>query len=335
MKHILAILPNWVGDVAMCTPALRALHRRFPEAELTVVGRGSGCALVNGLPYIAHRIAVPARPGLAELVRVGRSARPYARDAAVVFPHSFRAALLAWLTGAGRRIGYRRGGRSLLLTEAVEPHRENGRIEPIYMSEEYLGLVAALGAEDDGQGLELVADPEATGQVRARLPGAGPVVGFAPGAAFGPSKRWPAERFAAVADALSEQAGARCVLLVGPGEEDTRDAVLAAARTAFIRCDGGTPTIDMLKATIAQLDLLICNDSGARHVAVAFGVATVCILGSTSPRYSEGPYERGEVLRVEVDCGPCQKPVCETDHRCMTRVSSEWVTERALHWLKG
>ena len=86
---------------------------------------------------------------------------------------------------------------------------------------------------------------------------------------------------------------------------------------------------------ISQLDLLIANDSGPRHVAVAFHVPTVCIMGPTSPRYTEGPYERGKVLRVDVDCGPCQKPVCETDHRCMTRIAVEHVVAAAEAALQG
>ena len=88
--------------------------------------------------------------------------------------------------------------------------------------------------------------------------------------------------------------------------------------------------IDGLKASIAALDLLVCNDSGTRHVAVAFHVPTVCIMGPTAPVYSEGPFERGEVIRIDVDCGPCQKPVCTTDHRCMTGIPVERVVLSAL-----
>jgi heptosyltransferase-2 len=159
------------------------------------------------------------------------------------------------------------------------------------------------------------------------------VVGIAPGAAFGPSKCWLPERYAAVADALAERAGARCVLLTGPGEEATREAVLSAARHPLIECHGGAPGIARLKATIARLDLHIGNDSGPRHLAIAFGKPVICIMGSTSPRYTDSPWERGEVLRVDVDCGPCQQPTCATDHRCMTRIDVPRVVDAALRHL--
>jgi heptosyltransferase-2 len=288
---------------------------------------------LRGLPWLAKIIPFAPRPGPVDLLRMGCVLRPHARDITVVFPHSLRAALLARLAGARRRIGYGRGGRSFLLTDAVPPYRESGNIVPIYMAKEYLDLLAPLGCTDDGQGLELRADPETVRAVQAHLSSAGPKVGIAPGAAFGPSKRWPAERFARVADMLVERLGAQCVLLTGPGEEAIRDAVLAAAHAPLVRCDEGRPSIETLKATISQLNLLICNDSGSRHIAVAFRAPTLCIMGPTSPRYSEGPYERGRVLRVDVDCGPCQKPVCDTNHCCMTRITADAVVQAAMELL--
>jgi heptosyltransferase-2 len=334
ISKILAILPNWLGDVVMCTPALRALHRRFPEAAISVAGRQAACDLVEGLPWIANRFPVEAKTGFFAMLRAGRVLRPHAVDFTVIFPHSFRAALLARLAESPRRIGSDRGGRAFLLTDKIQPYRENGVIAPVYMVTEYLDLVKGLGCEDDGLGPELRANPPVVEAVRSHFKGDGPRVGIAPGAAFGPSKLWPVERFARVADILAGTMRAQCALFTGPGEESLRDAFLNVVKTPVIQCEDGRPTIAALKAAISQLDLLICNDSGARHVAVAFHVPTVCIMGPTSPRYSEGSYERGRVLRVDVDCGPCQKPVCETDHRCMTRISMEWVAETASGLLR-
>lgn len=331
-KRILTIVPNWLGDAAMATPALRALHRRFPNAEHYAAGPPSACALLEGLPFL-HGFVPTTKSSHLNWLAAALNARALRCDLAVVLPHSMRAALLARISGASVRLGYARDRRDALLTHVVEPYRENGRIQPIYMAKEYLDLVAEIGCEDDDRGLELVASDRAIAAVREYLPEGGPLVGFAPGAAFGPSKRWPAERYAAVADRLHDEIDARCVLLTGPGEEDTRAAVQAAAKHKLLVCDEGRPTLESLKATISQLDLLVCNDSGPRHVAVAFGVPAICIMGPTSPAYSGGPYERGELVRIDVDCGPCQKPVCTTDHRCMTGVSVERVVEAASAYL--
>jgi heptosyltransferase-2 len=332
-SRTLALVPNWLGDVAMCTPALRVLHRRF--GPLTVAGPPAACELLEGLPWFERFVPFSAQPGVLRMFEVARRLRPLARELAVVFPHSFRAALLARLAGSRRRIGYNRDGRRWLLTDAVPPHLESGKIAPVYMVDEYLALVRPLGCYSDGQGLELHADPGAVEAVRARLGRGGPKIGIAPGAAFGASKRWPAGRFAQVADVLAEKLGAQCILLTGPGEESLAADVRSAAKTRleFDAASSYASSIAMLKATISQLDLLICNDSGPRHVAVAFHVPTVCILGPTSPAYSQGPFERGRVLRVDVDCGPCQKPDCDTDHRCMTGIGVGDVVDAAIEVL--
>lgn len=334
VRHVLALAPNWVGDAAMCTPALRAMARRFPDAELTVAARPAICDLLRDLPGIRRLVPLPARPSIRAIRHMGKYLHAFSEDLAVVFPHSFRAAFLAWSAGARRRVGQGRNGRSLLLTDAVGPFRRDGRAAPRYMVDEYLEVVAALGCEDDGAGPVLQADPNEVEHVQARIKGNGPFVGIAPGAGFGPSKRWPAERFAAVADALAERAGATCVLLTGPGEEAVRDAVRDAAKRPLACWDRDRPSVDRLKAAVSLLDLLVCNDSGPRQVAVAFRVPTVCVIGPTTPLHTAGPYERGTVIRAEVDCAPCQKPVCKTDHRCMTAIAPEEVVDAATGLLR-
>lgn len=330
-EHVLALVPNWLGDVVMCTSALRTLAQRFPEAEITVLGRPAACEVLKGLPFIDHFVASPTRAGLFKMMGIAMKHRRLGKDLSVVFPHSFRAALQARLFFGGRVLGYSRDRRDWLLTDRVTPKRdEAGQIKPVYMTWEYLDLLEPLGVEYDGFGLELTADANWVARIKEHLVGDGPYVGFAPGAAFGPSKRWLPERFAEVADALHERSGAQCVLLTGPGEEDTRDRVLQAAKHPLVICDEGKPTIDTLKATISLLDLMVCNDSGPRHVGVAFNVPAICVMGSTSPAYTDSPYEQGEVVRIDVECGPCQKPVCPTGtHDCMKGVTTEMVLSAA------
>lgn len=333
-RQVVVFAPNWLGDVVMCTPAIRTIAQRFPHAHLTVVGKPSNCKLLEGLPSIQEFCPIPAKAGLLSMLRLANRFRGRPKDLAIVFPHSTRAALTARVAGCKRVLGYDRGGRARLLTDALEPHKVDGVTTPKYMAWEYLDLLDPLGCEYDGFGLELVADAHAVARMKEHLVGERPYVGIAPGAAFGPSKLWPSERFAAVADALHEQMGASCVLLTGPGEEAIRDAVQAAAKHPLIECDERNPTMDSLKATMSLLDLFVGNDSGPRHVAVAFNVPTVILMGPTSPLYSEGPYERGRVLRVDVDCGPCHKPICATDHRCLTRIHENDVIEAAKDVLR-
>ena len=332
-QHILIFLPNWLGDVVMATPALRALRRRYPDAHITAAGKSACCDLLAGISTVDAFVPLPNRPGFLSTFSLARVLADPKPDLAVIMPNSFRTAWLAWLTGARYRIGFARGGRSILLSKALARHCEGGKRVPRYTALEYLALAEVLGATDDGAGLELAATAEEQDAVKEFLDPARPVVGFAPGAAFGPSKQWLPERFAAVADALVAGCNAQCVLLTGPGEEKTRDEVIAAAKSPLIICHDGSPSIERLKATLSQVDLLIGNDSGPRHIAIAFKKPVVCIMGSTSPLYTDSPWEQGEVLRIDVDCGPCQKPHCVTDHRCMTGISVERVVDAARRYL--
>ena len=328
VRHLLAIAPNWIGDIVMATPALRALTQRFPAARFTVAARQGGCDLLAGLPWITDFLTLPAKSGVGEMRHLAKALGTQP-DLCLILPHSFRAALLAWSLGARQRVGHDRGGRSLLLTHRVPPHREGGKITPIYMADEYLTLAAAVGAVDDQRGLELATSEADQAAVRAHLPEGRPIIAIAPGAAFGPSKCWPPERYAAVADALHTRHGAACLLLTGPNEEKTRDAVLSAAKHPLIDPQGEKPTLGKLKAAIQASTLLIGNDSGPRHIAIAFQRPVICIMGPTSPRYTTSPYEKGRLLRVDVPCGPCQKPICTTDHRCMTQITPDTVLAAA------
>mgnify|MGYP005622900571 CR=1 FL=1 len=332
--RILALLPNWLGDAAMCTPALRALRRRHPDAQLTVAGRAGVCALLEDLPWVDRLVPIPNKPAPARMPGIAKTLRPHGRDMIVVFPHSFRAALLAWLIGGRRRIGYARNGRSLLFTRAAAPHRVRGRITPVYMGREFLELVGLLGCEDDHAGLELAVSDKVKEELTPQLHGEGPLIGVAPGAAFGPSKRWMPEAFAETVKLIAARTPARFVVLTGPGEEAVRNAVKRAANTNFIEPKTCADGIALLKGIISQLDLLISNDSGPRHIAVAFKRPVICIMGPTSPLYTDGPYETGRVIRLPLECSPCQKPLCPLKHhRCMRDITPEMVAQAALEFL--
>lgn len=335
LRNILVLMPNWLGDAVMATPALRALRRSQPQAHITVMAKPAIVALLHGLPHADKLAPLPARGGLLPMLEAARAHAADARDAALVLPHSFRAALFARLSGARLRLGYARGQRSFLLTQAVPWPRSGGRRIIGYTAYEYLRLVQHWGAVPDDLGLELAVDPAEVTALRDRFKGAGPLIALAPGAAFGPSKCWPAARYAAVADRLQRELGARCVLLTGPGEEATRDEIRSLAQTNFLDPYEEGTSVERLKAAIALCDLFIGNDSGPRHVAIAFGRPVICIMGPTSPLYTNSPWERGEVLRVDVDCGPCQRPICSTDHRCMKRVEVDHVVQAAMRHLNS
>ncbi len=337
LERIVVVLPNHLGDVVMATPALRALRAGYPGARIEGVIRRPLDGALRGLPcvdvWIAHDIyAARAWPGqLWRRWRVGRGLR--GADAAVVLPNSSAAALLARFTGAPLRLGYARRGRSPLLTRVIPAPREGGRFVPQAMERYYLDLVRHLGCPDRGTELELATEPAAERACEALLAehdlqGQAPLVGLAPGAGFGPSKLWPVEHYAALARGLVAD-GVRVALVHGPGEEALAQQIAAGAGVPIADLGGDAMTLPLLKSVVSRLSLLVCNDAGARHVAAAFRIPTLVLMGPTSLAYTNLNLERTRVLREPVECSPCQRKVCPIDHRCMTRLSPGRVLDEA------
>jgi len=326
-EKIAVVLPNHLGDVVMATPALRALRRGRPDAEISAVVRASLAGVLRGTPWIDRLVAhdIYARPGkLAQLrarLRVARELR--GSDAVVVLPNSFASSLLAFASGARVRVGYARRGRGFLLSDPVAARRENGRFVPTAMERYYLALVRRLGAPDLGTQVELFLEPDAERECDARFRAAGlgarPLVCLAPGAGFGPSKLWPLEYAAEVARALRAD-GADVALVHGPGESALADEITRRAGGGIALLGGDGMSLSLLKSVLARAQLLICNDAGARHIAAAFELRTLVLMGPTAVGYTNLNLKRTRLMREPVECSPCQLKVCPIDHRCMTRL---------------
>jgi len=337
-REILVRGPNWTGDLIMATPGFRALRAGFPEARITLHVRAGLRPLLDGAPWFDAVLAVESyRRGPAAMLREGRALRRRARfDLGLCLPDSFESALLMRAAGARHVVGYARGGRRALLHQAVPPPRADGRRLLLARELHVLGLVEALGCERRGTELELFVteaeEREAREQLLAR--GTDPearLALLAPGASFGRSKLWPAEFFAAVGDALV----ARGVQVAVVGTPDERE-LGARVRSAMARPPAdlvGALGLGGLKALVRRARVLVANDAGARHIAVAFGVPCIVVMGPTALEKTNLNLERVSVLTADVACRPCYLRECPIDHRCMTRVAPAAVAAEALEAL--
>ena len=312
----------------MATPALRALRRAKPSAEIVFEGRPFMAELLANHPSI-DRFLPDDDGGVLARSRTLRSER---FDAAVLFPDSVRSALAPWLARIPVRVGHARDPlRRALLTQSLEPASVAGKRVPISMIERYLRVVRLLGCEDAGEELDLVVDEGARERVRGWIAAAG-IDGYfvvTPGANFGASKLWPAEHFASACDRLSQLHGLRAVLAPGPGEEATARAIAEKMSESALVLVEPVTGLAALSALIDDARLLLTNDTGPRHIAVAFGTPVVVLMGPTDPRHTAHLLERQRVLREDVDCSPCHLKVCPIDHRCMTRLSPERAVKAA------
>ncbi len=333
-ERIWVRLPGWVGDAVMATPALRALRAAHPRAEILAEGARPLLSLLEGLASVDRWIAAPSR-GTRALLAHARALRRERIDRALLLPDSARSALAPFVARIPERIGYARDPlRRALLTHRLDPPRRDGKREPISMIERYLRITRAAGCADAGERLDLPVAAAARARVGERLEKAGLPPGtrlavVTPGASFGASKLWPAEHFARACDELAGRLGLRCVLAPGPGEEAVARRIVALASTAPVCLDAPVTSLTELAALIDEATLVLSNDTGPRHMAVALGTPVITVMGPTDPRHTEHLMERQRVLRNPVECSPCHLKTCPIDHRCMTGLVPGRVLEAA------
>jgi len=147
------------------------------------------------------------------------------------------------------------------------------------------------------------------------------VIGLNPGASFGSSKCWPAENFAELAELCQSRLGARIILFCGPGEQDIAQAIIGQSHAKIIDTSQDGIDLELLKPLVRRCNLLITNDTGPRHYAVALDVPVVVIMGPTDPRYTDSNLDQTIVIRKELPCSPCHRKVCPSRHECMTEIA--------------
>ena len=326
MRTIALFLPNWIGDVVMATPAIRAVREHFPDARLLSVCKPYVAATLEGAPWFDEVILFDKKgPRDRREVEVIRRLRRERVDAAVLFPNTLRSAAVAALGRCRRRIGFNRYGRGLLLTDKLEPVRdEAGGFKPHPMIVDYNRLVAPLCVSDPGHRMELfttTADERAADQVWADcgLNRYDEVIALNSSGAFGAAKLWPTAYFAELASKLADRRKCGVLVVCGPNERViAREIVHLASRRGVVSLADRPVSIGLTKACIRRTDLLVTTDSGPRHFAAAFDRPVVSLFGPTFIEWTETYFRKGINLQKEVLCGPCQLRVCPLQHQCMT-----------------
>jgi heptosyltransferase-2 len=347
---IAVFLPNWIGDAVMATPALRALRNNYAGVHLIGVMKPYVADVFEGGDWFDEIVLANGGPWSQGVLAVAWRLRRLEVELAVLFANTFRSALMAQLGGSSRRIGYARHGRSLLLTDALPPLRDDrGRLKPSPVIDAYNRLAERAGCPRPTHLMELFttsADERAADRVweRARLEDYSEVICLNPGAAFGAAKHWPSAYFSALARRLAEERGSGVLVLCGPKESELARGIANEARHTNVHAladltapqapDGPVLSIGLTKACVRRADLLVTTDSGPRHFAAAFDRPVVTLFGPTHIEWTETYHPRAVHLQKRFECGPCQLRICPIDHRCMRELKPEEVfaaAEGLLH----
>ncbi|MDA2909721.1 lipopolysaccharide heptosyltransferase II [Nitrospiraceae bacterium AH_259_D15_M11_P09] len=340
LKRLLVRTPNWIGDAVMSEPALSAVRKLFPSAEITWLAKPAIAELFQGHPACDKVVVYEDRgrhSGITGKWALAETLRGQRYELAILLQNAFEAAMLAFLSGIPRRFGYATDGRKFLLSDpVVKPTTTRHQVDY------FLDMLRPLGVEGPASAPQLYLTAQEEREMEQRLAqfGIGEadcLVGLNPGSIYGGAKRWLPDRFAETADRLVRESGAKRirVVIVGARGEETLGQAINERMAAKPIVLSGRTSIRQLMAVIKRCSLFITNDTGPMHIAAAFSVPVVAIFGPTDWRTTAPLGAAHSIVRHEVECAPCLLRECPIDHRCMTRVTVDEVCEAALKRLRA
>jgi len=341
--NIGVFLPNWIGDVAMAVPTLRALRQKFPApCRLIGVMRPYVADVLAGTSWLDEQLFYLPKskdPGLGNWA-VTKRLRERRLDVAVLLTNSLRTGIMAWLSGARRRVGYARSCRGMLLTHKLYHPRSGRKWLPTPAIDSYLQLAYALGCPAEPPDLELptlAADEAAADRVwtKFRLPQSGVAV-LNSGGAFGAAKCWPSEHFAELARRIAEEQSLAVLVNCGPAEKPVAaEIVRQAAHPRVVSLADEPVSIGLSKACVARGRVLVTTDSGPRFFGIAAKIPVVTLFGPTDEAWTRTHAAHEVCLSEAVPCGPCGQRTCPLQHhRCMRDLSVDRVYAAVVQQLE-
>lgn len=335
MQKILVVGPAWVGDMVMAQSLYMSLRERHADALIDVLAPAWSGPILKRMPEVRRHIESPlghGEFGLGARYRLGRELRDERYDQAVIIPRSFKAALPPFFARIPRRTGYKGEMRyglindmrpldKSVLTQTVQRYvalglERNAALPPASIPQPRL--------EVDEQNQRRLLDALGLSLNR-------PVVGFMPGAEYGPAKCWPQENFAHLAQRLIEQ-GKQVWLFGSEKDRPVCEDIAAVVDGAELVNLAGKTRLEDAIDLIALVETAVTNDSGLMHIAAATGRTVVAIYGSSSPEYTPPLTDKAEVVYLGLDCSPCFERECPLGHyRCLREIT----VDRVLDQLKG
>jgi heptosyltransferase-2 len=315
VRRLLIHGTNWIGDVVLISPAVRALRETYPEARISYLARGALADAVRGdtrLDEVIHYDrAGRHRPPFGTL-RLARALRARRFDLAVLFPKSFEAALISRLAGIPRRAGWRTDGRGPLITHGRRMEEEDRTRHHVWQFFEPARFAGASPPAPDAVRVEFPVSDDDRGEARRLLAEEGLDDGrfllAVHAAASKEPRAWHAERFAEAAERIVGPRGGAAVLLGGPGDGVVCSRIRKACSAPCVELWGRT-SIPGMAAVIERSGLFLGNDSGPMHLAAAVGTPSVAIFGPGAPDRTAPVAGAGRcrVVTRSFSCAPCRQ----------------------------
>ena len=331
IKKIIVRCPNWVGDIVMATPVYDSVRLTWPDAEIVGLVRNYAVDVLSGGPWFDRVVGLDdgSKEGKKQQTAMVKEFGP---DVAIVLPNSWSSALPIWKAGCRNIYGYRRDFRGLILKDGPKPIKEGGKIKPMPTTDYYDDLCRFLGLKQPESFMpHLYIDEVLQNRADAIYAKHGiaeeeKVIGLNPGASFGSSKCWLTEYYAELAERLQDKYKCRLFMFTAPGEDRIADEIMAKTRADIIEMRKEGLDLGLLKPLINRCEMLVTNDTGPRHYAVAFDKPVAVIFGSTDPGLTASNLDKTATIRIDIECSPCQQKICPLGHhKCMKDLTVDMV----------
>lgn len=318
-KKILIIGPAWVGDMVMAQTLFKLIKTREPNTIIDVLAPDWTRALLSRMPEVHEAISLPiahGQFGLFRRIKIARQLRKKGYDETIVLPNSWKSALVPFLAGIKKRVGWKGESRYGLLndTRVLDEQKYPLMIER-FMA---LGLSKSEILEKPYPMPELIVDQTSLQAAlkKYHLNTEKPILAICPGAEFGPSKRWPTEYFSIVANQKLLQ-GYQVWLFGSKNDLSMAEEIQKQTDGRAVNLAGLT-SLDEAIDLLSLVNMVVSNDSGLMHIACALKKPLIALYGSSSPTFTPPLSSSVRILNLNLPCGPCFKRECPLAHwRCM------------------
>jgi heptosyltransferase-2 len=318
-KKILIIGPAWIGDIVMSQSLFQLLHQHNPGVILHVIAPTSTYPLLAFMPEVDKGILFEAQHrklNFWKRIAFGRSLQNEKYDQAIVLTNSWKSALIPFAANIPIRTGWKGEQRFILLNDIRPLDKKH-----YPLMHERFGL---LGIEKNARLPELNYPRLTIHSINERNP---KVLALCPGAEYGPAKRWPAEYYAAVAEAKIKE-GWEVWLFGSPKEREAGALIQAKTNKQCINLIGKTSLEEAINL-LARVDAIVCNDSGLMHIGAALDKPLIALFGSSSPTHTPPLSKKASILYLKLECSPCFQRECPLIHlNCLKMMKPEQVLEQ-------
>ena len=334
----LIISPNWIGDAVMAQPLLQQLRRQHPTRAIDVLAPPSVAPVWRAMSEVDTVIETPFRHGALQLWarwKLAKVLRQSAYVEAYVLPNTLKYALIPWMAGISRRVGYKGEMRYGLLNVM---HHDDLPARPMVAFYAALALApeAPLATDLARPRLSTSAEHIAATCARVGLALARPLIVFAPGAEFGGAKRWPPTHFAHLAVAILEaDPSAQIALLGSPKDRVVCEQVLVNIPHASVLNLAGETSLQEAIALIGRAAAVVSNDSGLLHIASSLNRPVIALYGPTDPDHAPPFSDIASAISLRLSCAPCRQRECPLGHHdCMVKLTSQMVWQELRPMLR-